>query len=112
MGIPAALVAGVLGTTAFLGLGLLIAGTLRAEAVLALANLAWVLFLGLGLLLPVTTLPTWAEPLASALPSGALGEAMRGALAHGTWSWCALGVLLAWSAACWALAGRLFRWAP
>ena len=112
VGIPAALVAGVLGTTAFLGLGLLIAGTLRAEAVLALANLAWVLFLGLGLLLPVATLPTWAEPLASALPSGALGEAMRGALAHGTWSWGALGVLLAWSAACWALAGRLFRWAP
>ena len=57
-----ALVAGVLGTTAFLGLGLLIAGTLRAEAVLALANLAWVLFLGLGLLLPVATLPTGRTP--------------------------------------------------
>ena len=82
------------------------------KAVLALANLAWVLFLGLGLLLPVATLPTWAEPLASALPSGALGEAML--RRPGAWHLVmgCPGVLLAWSAACWALAGRLFRWAP
>ena len=38
----------LLGSAAFVALALLLAGTLRAEAVLAVANLVWVLLLGLG----------------------------------------------------------------
>lgn len=102
----------LLGIAAFIGLALLLAGTVRAEAVLAIANLLWVVFLGLGLLIPVAVLPAWAQPVAQALPSGALGEALRAALVHGAWPWSAWMVLLAWTAASWALALRLFRWAP
>jgi ABC-2 type transport system permease protein len=111
-GLLPALVGMMLGVAAFVGLALLLAGTVRAEGVLALANLLWVVFLGLGLLIPVAVLPAWAQPVAQALPSGALGEALRAALVHGAWPWSAWMVLLAWTAASWALALRLFRWAP
>ena len=47
----------LLGAAAFVALGLLLAGALRAEAVLAVANLVWVLLLGLGTLVPTTSLP-------------------------------------------------------
>ena len=48
----------VAGTAAFAGLGLLMAGTLRAEATLAAANLAWflLLFFG-GVLFPLSKFP-------------------------------------------------------
>jgi ABC-2 type transport system permease protein len=107
--VPAA-VALLLGTAAFVALGLLLAGTLRAEAVLAAANLAWVLLLaGGGVVVPPERLGM-LEPVARLLPSGALGEAMRDALVHGTWAWAELGVLAAWTAvASWAVA-RWFRW--
>jgi len=101
-----------LGAAAFVGLGLLLAGTLRAEAVLAVANLLWVLFLGLGLLLPLSTLPSWMEGIARWLPSGALGEALRGALTLGSWPWSPWAVLAAWAALTGGLALRSFRWKP
>ena len=48
----------VLGTAAFGSLGLLIAGTLRAEATLAVANLVYVLLLvGGGLIVPLSAIP-------------------------------------------------------
>ena len=48
----------VVGTWAFVALALLLAGTLRAEAVLAVANLVWVLLLvGGGVIVPRTQLP-------------------------------------------------------
>ena len=58
------LVTVVIGAACFVSLALLLAGVLRAEAVLALANLLWIIFLGLGLLLPVDTLPAAAQPIA------------------------------------------------
>lgn len=102
----------VLGVGAFIGLGLLLAGTLRAEAVLALANLLWVIFLGLGLLLPLSTLPDWLRAPAALTPSGALGEVLRASLLHGNWPWTGWLVLLAWAATSAGLAARTFRWAP
>ena len=101
-----------LGAAAFVGLGLLLAGTLRAEAVLAVANLLWVLLLGLGLLLPLSTLPDWLGGFARWLPSGALGEALRGSLALGEWPWAAWAVLAMWAALTGGLAARTFRWNP
>ena len=76
-GILPTLVTLLLGSAAFVALALLLAGTLRAEAVLAVANLVWVLLLGLGVLFPTDLLPGALATVAALLPSGALGDAMR-----------------------------------
>jgi ABC-2 type transport system permease protein len=49
-------------------------------------------------------------PVARLLPSGALGDALRAGLLHGTVRWSALGVLGAWAVAAGAAAARWFRW--
>jgi ABC-2 type transport system permease protein len=109
-GIPAALVVGIVGTACFVALGLLLAGTLRAEAVLATANLVWVLLLaGGGVVVP----PEQMGPLgglARVLPSGALGDALRAALVDGRFDVVAVATLLAWTAAGAAATVRFFRW--
>jgi ABC-2 type transport system permease protein len=99
---------GLLGTAAFVALGLLLAGTLRSEAVLAAANLVWVLLVVLGgVVVPVDgTL----GGVAAALPSGALGNASRAALQDGRLDLAALGVLVLWAAAASIAAVRWFRW--
>jgi ABC-2 type transport system permease protein len=74
-------IAFVLGTVTFVSLGLLLAGTLRAEAVLALANGLFLGFLMLGgIILPVGQLPDALQPLAALLPSTALADLLRAAL--------------------------------
>lgn len=110
-GVPAALAAGVLGTWAFVALALLLAGTLRAEAVLAVANLVWVLLLAGGaVLVPARTLPAGLEAVSTWLPSGALGEALRAALISGRVDLRALAVLAAWGLLATLAADRWFRW--
>lgn len=109
-GILPALVSIVLGAASFVSIALLLAGAIRAEAVLALANLLWVLFLGLGLLLPTSVLPGAVQPLARTLPSGALGDAMRASLVEGHWPLAQWAVLLAWGVAASAVTSRVFRW--
>lgn len=110
-GVVPALLAVLLGTAAFTALGLLVAGTLRAEAVLAIANLVLVLLaVGGGIVVPADQLPGPLAGVAAALPSGALGEATRSALADGAAAVGPLLVLAAWAAALGALTARLFRW--
>jgi ABC-2 type transport system permease protein len=110
-GVPAALLAGLVGTAAFVSLALLLAGTLRAEAVLAVANLVWVLLLAGGaVVIPAHRMPGGLAIIASALPSGALGEALRAALGSGRLAVVPLLVLLAWAVAGTAAAARWFRW--
>jgi ABC-2 type transport system permease protein len=109
-GLLPALVGLLLGAFAFVALALLLAGTVRAEAVLALANLAWVLFLGLGVLLPTDRLPAGLATVARALPSGALGDAVRDSLLAGGWPWPQWAVLVAWGAVASLAASRWFRW--
>ncbi len=111
VGLPAAVVFWLLGTWVFVALALLLAGALRAEAVLALANLIWVLLLGLGgVVLPRHVL---AEPIAAVvggLPSAALGDGLRAAFLTGTFdAWSAL-VLFGWGLAATALCLRTFSW--
>lgn len=106
-GLVPALTAIGLGAVAFTALGLLLAGTARPEATLAVANLAWVL---LGALGGTVFPPRW--PGIGLLPSGALGDGLRTALLEGAWDLDALLVLLLWSAAAVALALRFFRWRP
>lgn len=100
----------LVGSATFVALALLLAGTLRAEAVLAVANLVWVLLLGLGVLVPTAQLPGMLGDVAALLPSGALGDAMRASLVEGAWPWAQWGVLAAWAVVAAGLASRFFRW--
>ena len=109
-GIPAACVTTVLGTWAFVALALVLAGMLRAEAVLAVANLVWVLLLGLGVLVPTARLPQALATIARLLPSGALGDGLRLALAHATLPLSQCAVLAAWAVGGTFAARRWFRW--
>lgn len=104
-------VAVVLGTLAFAGLGLLLAGILRAEAMLAVANALFVgaLILG-GIVVPTDHLPAPLDTLAPALPAAALSEALRVALGPGGDPAAPLAVLAVWGVGSVLLAARTFRW--
>lgn len=112
---PARTVMGVvlavaLGTAAFAALGLFVAGALRAEATLALANLVYLLLMaGGGVVLPASTYGA-ASSVIEWLPSGALGEAMRTALVDAGVDGRSLLVLAAWAALGTLLTARTFRW--
>lgn len=110
VGWGAAAVVAIAGTAAFASLGLLVAGTLRAEATLAAANLIYLLLLAGGaVVLPASTYGGFA-PVAAYLPSGALGEGMRGALLDGSLALGPLAVLVVWAALGTVLTARTFRW--
>lgn len=101
----------VVGTATFVALALLLAGLLRAEAVLAVANLVWVLLLaGSAVVVPAHVMPTPLDRIAPWLPSGALADGLRAALQHGRLSVVPLLVLLIWFGAAAALVARTFRW--
>ncbi|TCJ00078.1 ABC transporter permease [Aeromicrobium sp. IC_218] len=101
----------VLGTTAFGSLGLLIAGSLRAEATLAVANLVYVLLLvGGGVLVPLERYPDGARAVLELLPSGALGQGLRDAFASGAPGLLPVLVLVVWSAVGATATARTFRW--
>jgi len=109
-GIAYAVLFVVVGTWAFVALALLLAGTLRAEAVLAIANLVWVLLLGLGgVIVPRTELPPGVSHVAAYLPSAGLADGLRSALVDGRLNLPAFGVVLAWGLVATVLAARLFR---
>jgi ABC-2 type transport system permease protein len=101
----------LLGTTAFAALGLLMAGTLRAEATLAAANLVYVVLLVAGaVVVPVARYPEWLQPLVAALPSGALAEGLRTVTAGEGLGWLSVSVLATWALLGAALTVRTFRW--
>ncbi|RZT86245.1 ABC-2 type transport system permease protein [Pseudonocardia sediminis] len=107
-----AVVAVLLGAAAFGALGILLGGTLRAEIVLALANVVWfVLLLAGGIVIPLSVLPEPIATIASFLPSGALAEALRATMVEG--SLPGIGpvlVLLVWAVAAGLIAARTVRW--
>ena len=100
------------GTAAFSGLGLLMAGTLRAEATLAAANLVYLVLLGLGgVMFPLTKFPAAMRPVLELLPITALSGGLRAILQYGTgFPAKDLLVLVVWAVAAIALAARTFRW--
>jgi len=105
-----ALLAVVAGTAAFAGLGLALAGALRAEATLAAANLVYLLLLAGGaVVLPMSAYGDFGD-VVRWLPSGALGNAMRDALSESVVAWRDLGVLVAWSGVGAVLTARTFKW--
>lgn len=100
----------VLGTAAFGTLALLIAGTLRAEATLAVANLVYVLLLvGGGLIVPLSRYGG-AQHVLQLLPSGALGEGLRDAFHGMSPGFLPITVLVIWGAIAGVLAARTFKW--
>ncbi|BBY77586.1 multidrug ABC transporter permease [Mycolicibacterium parafortuitum] len=98
-----------LGTAVFAALGLLLGGTLRAEIVLAVANLLWFVFAGLGALtLEGGLVPQALQWVARLTPSGALTEALSQAMTLSV-DWFGLAVLAVWGAVAALAARRWFR---
>jgi ABC-2 type transport system permease protein len=102
----------VLATATFAGLGLLMAGTLRAEATLGLANFIFLLLLaGGGVIIPLSKFPSGVRHVLDALPISALTNGLRDVLQHGSaMPWANLGILAAWAVAAVAVAARTFKW--
>ena len=101
----------VLGTVAFAGLGLLLAGTLRAEATLALANLLFVLALVLGgIAVPIDRLPAALGAVAGALPPAALVNVLSVGLSGAGDAGSSLAILAGWAVVLAGLAAWRFRW--
>src|SRR5205807_7325288 len=110
--VASAVVAMLLATVGFAGLGLLMAGTMRGEMVLAAANgLYLVLLLLGGMVVPLQRLPGAMQAVARALPAGALSDALHRALGGGHVSgwgyWC---VLAGWAGAPPLAAALTFKW--
>ncbi|MDX6286520.1 MAG: type transport system permease protein [Frankiales bacterium] len=102
----------LLGTVAFSGLGLLIAGTLRAEATLAGANLVYVLLLGIGgVVFPLSKFPDGVRRMSEQLPITALSDGLRAVFRDGgtvsAHDWL---VLAGWAVAALTAAAATFRW--
>ncbi|WP_030021256.1 ABC transporter permease [Streptomyces monomycini] len=102
----------VLGTAAFSGLGLLMAGTLKAEATLAAANLVFLLLLvGGGVIVPLDKFPDAAQSVLGLLPISALSDGLRDVLQHGAGvPWADLGILAVWAVLGLGAAAKFFRW--
>ena len=101
-GLPWVVLLIVLGTLTFGALGVLLGGALRAEIVLALANIIWFVLLmvgGVALSVPVG--------FVHLLPSAALAQALETAVVHGTAPGVGpVAVLVAWGVVAGALATR------
>jgi ABC-2 type transport system permease protein len=102
-----------LGTLSLGSWGFALAGMLRAEATLAVANGIFLLLLFAGgTVLPVDRLPEPLATVAGLLPSAALGEGLRAAFdpAGGVVAWGSLAILAVWAVAGVLVAVRTFRW--
>jgi len=102
----------VLGTIAFGGIGLLLAGALKPLVNLAVVNTLFVILLLLGgMLIPLAKLPGWLADLSKVLPASALADGLHASLGSGTAvsgrDWLVLGV---WAIAAPVVAGLTFRW--
>ncbi len=106
------IVGAILATVAFSGIGLLLAGTLRSEAMIGISNAVYLvlLFLG-GMLFPISSLPAPLADLAKILPAQATSQVFYHTLGVGgavpTSAWI---VLIVWAVAAPALAAKFFKW--
>lgn len=99
------------GAAAFTALGMLIAGTVRAEATLAIVNMAWaILAIGGGTLIPTHHFPGILGWIVNILPSGALGSALRGEYLHQEFLFLPHLVMLVWALLCGSFAAKFFKW--
>lgn len=106
-----AVAAVLLGTAAFAGIGLALAGRLRGEINLAAQNALYLVLLLLGgMVIPVAELPAVLRSVALALPSGALADVLHGMLGESPVDPISWPVLAGWSIGAPVLAATLFRW--
>lgn len=101
----------LLGSAGCAGIGLLLAGRLRAEVNLAASNgLYLILLLVSGIVVPLTSLPAVVRHVALYLPSGAMADVLHSVLGHAasvnSSDWWSLG---AWALIAPLLAARTFR---
>jgi ABC-2 type transport system permease protein len=106
-----AVLAELLATVAFAGIGLSMAGSLRAEVNLAAVNALYIVLLLIGgVVFPLGKLGAFAA-FARVLPAGALTASLHPALGHGSApgleSWL---VLAAWAVIGPSLAALTFKW--
>lgn len=107
-----AIAAMILGTIAFGGIGLTLAGTLKPLVNLAVLNALFVILLLLGgMLIPLSKLPGWLADFSRVLPASALADALHASLGQGVAisgrDWL---VLIVWAVAAPVVAGLTFRW--
>lgn len=101
----------IMGSATFSALGLLLAGTLRAEATLVVANVMFLAALVLGgVLVPLANLPDALQTVATLSPVGALAEMFRSALGLGGSFRDHAIVVAIWGAGAALATVRLFRW--
>lgn len=101
----------IMGAGAFTALGLLIAGTVRAEATLAIVNIAWVILAGAGgVVFPLKSFPDWYAGIVAWSPSAALGDALRGNFIQHQWLADPHWVLIVWTVVIGFIASRKFKW--
>lgn len=102
----------LLGTAAFIGLALLLGGTLRAEAVLAVANLLWLVFVFVGgVIVPLGQAPAALRTIGGLTPPGAMSQALRAVLQDGAAPPVhTMAVLVAWVVIGWAATVSWFKW--
>jgi ABC-2 type transport system permease protein len=102
----------LLGTAAFIGLALLLGGTLRAEAVLAVSNLLWLMFVLVGgVIVPLDQSPAALRTIGELTPAGAMSQALRAVMQDGTAPPAFnILILVAWIVVGWAATLRWFRW--
>lgn len=102
----------VVAMTAFVAWALALAGSLRAEITLGLANLLHLVGLAAGLVTPVAAFWPGLRPVVTALPAAALGELTRAGFGGvpGVAPWICLLILLGWAIAGVLVARKVFRW--
>jgi ABC-2 type transport system permease protein len=106
-----ALAALLLGTLAFAGLGLAMAGALRAEATLALANALFLALLLLGgVVVPIDRLPAPVATVAAWSPAAGLSGSLRAALSGVGDPVGPLVTLCGWAIGSITVAVSTFRW--
>lgn len=102
----------LLGIAAFIGLALLLGGTMRAEAVLGIANLVWLVLVGVGgVIIPLSQSPHWLQVVGELTPAGALSNGLRAVLTDGAEPGAMNVVILAtWALIGWLGTVRYLRW--
>jgi ABC-2 type transport system permease protein len=109
--IVAVLITTLVGAATFATVGLLLAGSLRPEATLVVANALFLVALLVGgLVVPIEALPEPLASLAGLLPFGALSAAFDAALGGDGQLLRPLAIVAAWGVAASLATVRLFRW--
>lgn len=97
-----------LGTVTFAAMGLLLGGSLRAEIVLALANILWFAMAGIGSVIFADQINDGVRIAAQLVPSGALAQALEDATS-GSVNIVCVAILAVWALLAGFLATRTFK---